>query len=1189
MRVVSDLLQDARAAAGSRDWGLAEQLFRRALDSEACNAAACYGLAEVLALRGRFKDVVTTSFRLVDILVTIQDYAGALETVDRILGMQPQSTVARLKKIEIYAKLDDGGAWLQHTRELARILIELGHGDQSIELLKTAEAADNTNLEIGLELAEVYVSYGQIADAARQYQRIAGVYLERGDQWAALECLRRKKVVSPNEIALALQLGRIYVGLGRYTEGEHEFRSILRHDLNSEEALLELGRVCQLKGQWRDAILAFNRILTLNPEEVLARLHLGQLYQVQGLIEESVQHFLSAAYICLESLRSQEAVEYFQIVLGLDPANPAACRELTNLGAPLIGISSGLVETTYHAEEPSAPVQVETVKKPSRKGLTPNPVLKQAKVAQKPLTSEGQPALRAKVAVRKAGKPSLPSRLELPEVVAQEPAVVLTIESSDSQELPVLPVQEPAIALLETIDFLAIEIAESLELPALPVQEPAVELLEPVDFLAIEISGSLNFNQLQAVEFSSPSWLLEQSVEAAEIAVEAAEPLFCDAADWLLEPVDQSSVQIVSEPSLLEFGFADELFNIQILDGLAPLEAELGVVELSPLDLIERQAEQLDGNRKIEAYRNALDQFPANQRLQARLADALVHFGLLEEAVHCFQQLIVLDPKVDSHHNRLAQAQLWNEDYQGAAATWLNLAQLQFEQSQYQAALESLQSLLALDPQHLKARQLLVQCFQLLSKTELAVHHLDCLAETASALGDDQSAIQALSQLQVLQPSAALEERLARAYLNCGESGKAVDHLGRALQSYRNQQQSTQLSRVLNQLLAIDPQQTDSRQCLIEIYQELQQPEQAASHRLFLAKQSLRAGRAELGLAQIAAVLVDLPGQAEALRLRLDCHLAMGSHDLVLADWKRLNASSLESGDVSSAIQLTESLLTQLGERLELAKGLARLQLLAGQTDLATQQWLKVADLAKAQQDWDSAALAMTEALQLNGQLSDVQLELAVLLQEQLNNPLEALAHLQQLSVRCPQMVAAIERCAQLLVSLGRTKEAAELLNRVEQGSSLAQQLLQNQLDQVDVSSLHRYRLGELAYHLGEIDLAIEQFQQTRRDCQWELHSYKMLGLCFAEKRGFNMLDLGLRQITRGLAVHGHSEREYQELRMHLVTLNYQAGRLAEALAVLRECYLVDIAYPGVQSWMDRIESELSAQNRLEVACLVAA
>jgi hypothetical protein len=85
------------------------------------------------------------------------------------------------------------------------------------------------------------------------------------------------------------------------------------------------------------------------------------------------------------------------------------------------------------------------------------------------------------------------------------------------------------------------------------------------------------------------------------------------------------------------------------------------------------------------------------------------------------------------------------------------------------------------------------------------------------------------------------------------------------------------------------------------------------------------------------------------------------------------------------------------------------------------------------------------------------------------------------------------------------------------------------------------------------------------------------------------MLDLGLRQITRGLAVHGHSEREYQELRMHLVTLNYQAGRLAEALAVLRECYLVDIAYPGVQSWMDRIESELSAQNRLEVACLVAA
>jgi tetratricopeptide (TPR) repeat protein len=1170
MQVVSDLLQDAKAAIGSRDWDLAEQLFRRALDSDALNAAACSGLAELLAMRGRFKEVVATYSQLVEILVKIQDYAGALGTVDRILGLQPQSTAARQSKIEIYAKLNDRGAWLQHTRELARILIELGHGDQSIELLKAAEVADCENLEIGLELAEVYVSYGLIADGARQYQKIANIYLQRGEQWAALECLRRKKVVSPHEIALALQLGRLYVGLGRYSEGEQEFRSILRHDLNAEEALLELGRVCQLKGQWRDAILAFNRILSLNPDEVLARLHLGQLYQVQGLIEESVKHFLSAAQICLETLRSQEAVEYFQIVLGLDSANPVACRELTNLGAPLVGISSGLDETIYQVEEPSAPVsnketsvpvQVETVSKPNRKGLRPNPVLKQAKVAQKPLSSEGQPALRAKVPARKAAKPSLPSRLELPQVVVQEPVV-------------------------ELAEVLAIE---SLELPALPVQEPAVELMETFDFLTVELPESLDIDELQAVELSSPSWLLEESVEAAEIALEVVEPLLCEdaplAAEWLLEPVDHSSLQIVSEPSLLEFGCADELFNIQIL------EAALGVVELSPLDLIEKQAELLDGSRKIEAYRNGLGKFPGNQRLQGSLADALLNFGLLEEAVDCFQQLLALDPTVDSHHHHLAQAQLWSEDYQGSAATWLNLAQLQFDQSHYQDALEPLQSVLALDPQHLQARQLLVQCFQSLSKPELAAHHLDGLAETASALGDDQSAIQALSQLQVLQPSAALDERLAQAYLNGGEASKAVEHLGRALQSYRSQElHLSSAVRILNQLIAIDPQQTECRQSLIELYTELQQPEQAASHRVYLAKQSLQSGRPEVGLAQIAAVLVDLPGQVEALQLRLDCHLAMGRYDLVLADWKRLNASSLESGDVCTAIQLTESLLAQLPERLELAKGLARLQLLAGQTELATQQWLKVADLAKAQQDWDSAAQAMTEALQLNCQLSDVQLELAVLLQEQLNNPLEALLHLQQLSARCPQMIAAMQRYAQLLVSLGRTKEVAELLSRAEQGSNLAKQLLQDQLDQVDASSLKRYRIGELAYHMGELDLAIEQFQQTRRLSQFELHSYKMLGLCFAAKRGFNMLDLGIRQIARGLAVQGHSEREYQELRMHLVTLNYQAGRLTEALAVLRECYLIDIAYPGVQGWMDRIEAELNqAQCRPEIACLVAA
>jgi hypothetical protein len=48
-----------------------------------------------------------------------------------------------------------------------------------------------------------------------------------------------------------------------------------------------------------------------------------------------------------------------------------------------------------------------------------------------------------------------------------------------------------------------------------------------------------------------------------------------------------------------------------------------------------------------------------------------------------------------------------------------------------------------------------------------------------------------------------------------------------------------------------------------------------------------------------------------------------------------------------------------------------------------------------------------------------------------------------------------------------------------------------------------------------------------------------MLGLCFAEKSGFNMLDLAIRQFRRGLETQGHSEQEYLEIRYNLALLQY--------------------------------------------------
>jgi tetratricopeptide (TPR) repeat protein len=208
-------------------------------------------------------------------------------------------------------------------------------GDQSIEILKNAQAMEPDNLDIGYELAEMYLSHGHISEGASQFRQIANSFLDKGQYEKAAEAFKRMKVVQSDDPSLLFTLGNIYVTLGRLNDAEAEFRSILRHDLNHLEALLALGNVCQQKGQFRDAILAFNKILSINPQENVAREKLGELYQAQGNVNEAIKQYLGAANAYHEVEENERAIRLYQRVVALDPTNPTACRELTNLGAPM--------------------------------------------------------------------------------------------------------------------------------------------------------------------------------------------------------------------------------------------------------------------------------------------------------------------------------------------------------------------------------------------------------------------------------------------------------------------------------------------------------------------------------------------------------------------------------------------------------------------------------------------------------------------------------------------------------------------------------------------------------------------------------------------------------------------------------------------------------------------------------------
>ena len=75
------------------------------------------------------------------------------------------------------------------------------------------------------------------------------------------------------------------------------------------------------------------------------------------------------------------------------------------------------------------------------------------------------------------------------------------------------------------------------------------------------------------------------------------------------------------------------------------------------------------------------------------------------------------------------------------------------------------------------------------------------------------------------------------------------------------------------------------------------------------------------------------------------------------------------------------------------------------------------------------------------------------------------------------------------------------------------------------------------------------------------------------------MLDLAIKQFKKGLETRGHSEQSYLELRYNLAMIQYQNGRMSEALSDFKECYRVDITYRDVRSWIEKIETELASSG----------
>lgn len=792
------LLQEAERDYEARSFDAAQEKLKRALELEPHNEQAVSRLAAIYAIRGLISSVINQYFILISILEAKEDFRKVLDVCKWILRLEPENINVRMKIILTYQKLGDNREVIGQSLSLARLLIELGQGDQSIILLQKTQNLAPDNLEVGAELAEIYISYGHIQEAIAQYRKIAASYLERGLVSKAAETYKRLKLVVPEEKEVMIALGKIYVGLGQYKEAEAEFRSVLRLDLNSIEGLMLLGEVCQKKGQYKDAILAFNKVVSLDNQEMRALEKLGELYQEQGKIKDSVKNFISAAqnYQLLGNI--EKAVKIYQQVLVMDPTNPVACRELTNLGAPL-----SLVEEKQ-----------EFVKKPEREEKEK---IEMVEISEEPLQEEifgREKEVKEKSELKPDFEAAEEEVLALPkeEIIKVSPTEeeLIVIEAPTDEELKKFKKEEVKVKLdKHMLKTGLIKPGKEEKVPLGLIKERAQAGIEQKSSLIFKqdkeegikrktglIKGKLIPKELEEEPKIEPSEekpskapeevIQEEVVEAAiseKVETPEKEPLAASAAQTAAPIEEEEMILHIGEPAQeapIEPGVIEEKtpsYSAEEVFEQAPPEEEEQILRQAPAEAEEKPFEYVAGS--VEGNIAAAAQEEAEPRIEKE--DKEARETEFKEKIVEVNKLVVSEKA----HEAIEKCTEYLKNNPNDNSIRFELAKIYVEKGMLSYALELLYFLKDKDRDNIEYRECLLECLKWKSDFSRLLTEAKQYANILTKQGKTNRLIKLYQDVILLEnDNLDVKKQLAELYLANGYKAEGIFHLEYAAEEY---------------------------------------------------------------------------------------------------------------------------------------------------------------------------------------------------------------------------------------------------------------------------------------------------------------------------------------------------------------------------------------------------------------------
>lgn len=617
----------------------------------------------------------------------------------------------------------------------------------------------------------------------------------------------------------------------------------------------------------------------------------------------------------------------------------------------------------------------------------------------------------------------------------------------------------------------------------------------------------------------------------------------------------------------------------------APQEPE-EMAEEAPEPILEFEQEELlleepepappaDAASRIEDYRTKLGTFPTDESATLQLADTCLRYGMLEEALRHYRKLQTANPGCLETSARIIKAALWMEDVPTVKEELWKAAKLSFDLGDLKACQDRLGDLLSLDREHGGARQLMVDVFLAGGQEKLAAWHLGQMVERAIADEDFDLAITSLIRLNRVSPSDAALERLGELYQKQNQNSQALGIFRQLRQRYLESDELAAATRLARQVVQLAPRQTEDRVVLLDLLQQQGRDEEILEHKLGLAKLYSEEQRTNQAIELLQGVLQQIPDHLDAERLLVELHLRNSSFELAEQHAESLAERFLQQKAYEKAIGLFEYWVGAAPASPRTRERLAQFYQLNGDLEGAKMEWLLVAESHQAMGDFQRAARSLERALELDPRQSEWRLRLAQLRACELGQTEAALQDFRALFQTDPTWRKATVGYLDLLLEQNAMVELGDVLRSLESvdpGSDLKDNVVSRVKEKMACEPNNlvlAFGWGELCLALGMLDIAIEQFQRLRRHETYQLHSYRLLGLCFSRKKGFNMLELALSQFRRGLALEGGSLEDRLALRYDMANVLREHDRIPEALEQLRQ---IADELPGYKDVLAQLE-----------------